>query len=355
MRLTAAGGRITMVPDAVVAVRAVRSLGERLELRRAITARRLRSLRRGTRPKRLGRSALAAHAVAAITPSLAAVGRLLQVVAIVSVAAFGSSPMTADLRALMVLAVPAYGLRWWAQLLLGRGHLRPLSLLRSELRTFGADLGALAPSSFAVHVSGLGPLVGVLFALLVAVATRVALTLAGVEHGLGLAVALALSLAAVLSGAAAGVLVESYTEVQRRAHRRVRLGMVRCRVEEHDGFLLDVSGGGVSVALPATDPSELTLGSVTVLAFRVPDTGGQWTGVSTIVHVVRVTPDGDGGVRLGLEFDDPTAAPLDAVADFLTARSTAPPWPARRPVGDLDGTTWTSWPDAVSGSSSPVE
>ena len=223
---------------------------------------------------------------------------------------------------MMALALPTYGLRWCAQLLLGRGLLGPLSLLRSELRTFGADLGALAPSSLAVHVSGLGPLVVALFALLAAVATRVALTWAGVEHGLGFAVAVALSLAAVLIGAAAGVLVESYTEVQRRDHRRVRLGMVTCRVEEQDGFLLDISGGGVSVALPVTDPSVLTVGSVTVLAFRVPDADGQWTGVSTIVHVVRVIPDGDGGVRLGLEFDDPTAAPLDAVADFLTARST---------------------------------
>jgi hypothetical protein len=53
--------------------------------------------------------------------------------------------------------------------------------------------------------------------------------------------------------------------------------------------------------------------------------------VSTIVHVVRVTPDGDGGVMLGLEFDDPTAAPLDAVADFLTTRST---FPSRRVVVD---------------------
>jgi hypothetical protein len=159
----------------------------------------------------------------------------------------------------------------------------------------------------------------------------VALTWAGVEDGLGFAVAVALSLAAVIIGAATGVLVESYTEVQRRAYRRVRLGMVRCRVEEHDGFLLDISGGGVSVALPVTDPSELTMGSVTVLAFRVPAPDGQWTGVSTIVHVVRVTPDGDGGVMLGLEFDDPTAAPLDAVADFLTTRST---FPSRRVVVD---------------------
>lgn len=221
-----------------------------------------------------------------------------------------------------MFAAPAYLLRWSAHLFLGRARLGLLSLFRGELLTLGADVGVLGSSSGRSRLPGLEILIGLLGALAASVGVRVLAIWCGWESELpGLTVAVAWALASIMIGMATGVIVDSHTTVQRRAHRRVRLGLVTCRVEEREGFLVDLSRGGVSVTLPATADEPLTPGSVTTLSFRVPSTGGRWRTVSSVVYVVRSSPDHEGGVRLGLKFDDLTDSPVDAVAEFLGSGS----------------------------------
>ena len=240
--------------------------------------------------------------------------------ALVLVLGVGRVPLAATFVDLCVFAAPAYLLRWSAHLLLGQGRLGPLSSFRGELLTLGADVGVLGSSSGRSRLPGLEILIGLLGALAASVGVRVLAIWWGWESELpGPTVAVALALASIMIGMATGVIVDSHTSVQRRAHRRVRLGLVTCRVEEREGFLVDLSRGGVSVALPASADEPLTPGSITTLSFRVPSTGGRWRTVTSVVHVVRSSPDHEGGVRLGLEFDDLTAGPLEAVAEFLVS------------------------------------
>lgn len=317
VRLLQAGERITAVPDVLVRGRSPRSLDERLRLRRDVAARRRRSLRAVERPIRVGPSTQLAHLAAGMGAVMGAWVRLLQAAALVLVLGFGQVPLVATFVGLLVIMAPTYILRWSAHLLLGQGRLGPLSLLRGELRTLGADLGVLGLSSSKWWLRRQIVLNGMLVALIVAAGTRVFAIWRSWESHLPGATAAALALAAVLIGVATGVAADCHTAVQRRAHRRVRLGLVTCRVEEHEGFLVDLSLGGVSVLLPTAGEAALTPASVTTLSFRVPATNGQWRAVSTVVRVVRSSVDDEGGVRLGLEFDDPTAGPLDTVEQFL--------------------------------------
>ena len=130
--------------------------------------------------------------------------------------------------------------------------------------------------------------------------------------------AVALALTAGLVGVAIEELLEQLVRRQRRDTDRVRLGLVTCRVEEHEGQLLDLSIGGVGVSLACPPIDAPAPGSVTTIAFRIPDADGAWRSVSALVHVAHRGADPEGGTRLGLAFDDPTDAPLDPVVEFLT-------------------------------------
>ena len=324
--LTEAGLRIGATAAAPVKVRTSPTIEERSTLRREVTSRRLRTLGSAVRPSRLGWRPAAAHATVAVVPVMAAGSRVLQATVLVLVLGLGQTPLAASAVGLIGFAVPAYGLRWLAHLLLGQGRLRPFDLLHDELRSIGPDLASLLPPTDHGRSPGRWVL-GALTAL-VAVSLVVGVVATWADFGdrpPGSIVAATIGLSAAFVGLAVGVIVDACSAVQRRRHRRVRLGMVTCRVEEHEGFLVDISTGGVSVALPGAGSKGPVPGAHTTLAFRVPTVTGRWRAVSSIVHVVRSAPDDEGGVRLGLEFDDPTAAPLDAVAEFLAADPARPP------------------------------
>ena len=321
--LTEAGGRIGATAVSAVRVQTEPWVAERALLSGEIRSRRLRTLPTVARPSRLGWGPALAHTTSTVVPLASAAVRVLQAVVLVLVLGLGRTPLTASSAGLLFLAVPAYGLRALAHHVIGRGRLRPLDLVRHELRTIGPTLSSVLPPPDRGRFTGRLVLELLTSVVVVALAVGVVTTWFDVgDRPSGSIVAVAMALAAVSVGLALAVIADARSTSQRRRYRRVRLRMVTCRVEEHEGFLVDISTGGVSVALPGAGNGGPQPGTHTTLAFRVPTSTGHWRAVSTLVYVVRSVPDEEGGLHLGLEFDDPGAAPLDAVAEFL---ATGPP------------------------------
>nr|NIR36075.1 PilZ domain-containing protein [Actinomycetota bacterium]NIV86515.1 hypothetical protein [Actinomycetota bacterium] len=213
----------------------------------------------------------------------------------------------------------AYALRWVAQRVLGRGRIATFSVLRNDLRSMATDLIPVRLSPRGAARLGV---VTVTASMAVLLGTVVISGLA-LWHGWDRDIpaettAVALALTAGLVGVAIEELLEQLVRRQRRDTDRVRLGLVTCRVEEHEGQLLDLSIGGVGVSLACPPIDAPAPGSVTTIAFRIPDADGAWRSVSALVHVAHRGADPEGGTRLGLAFDDPTDAPLDPVVEFLT-------------------------------------
>ncbi|MEQ8839348.1 MAG: PilZ domain-containing protein [Acidimicrobiales bacterium] len=311
------GLTITHLPLTLARVRGPQGLGESLVRRHDRTARALRTLRR-RHLSGVPRSLQIAHLLA-LLPLVAAVQRVLLVVTAVLVLALARVPMHAAALDLAVLAVPAYLLRWNAHILLGRGRLGLFSILRSDLRSLGVDLtpfGRIRPEA---SRAGLRAVVATVIALDGAVILASISMWRDWEGRLPIAVAsTALILTAGFLGVATEVLLDALARRQRRADHRVRLGLVTCRIEEIDGQLVDLSTGGAGIVVPELADDDLPVGAVTTVAFRIPDADGAWRNVSTLVRVAHRRPDPDGGVRIGLAFDEPTDAPLDPVVEFLT-------------------------------------
>lgn len=315
--LIASGLTVTHLPLTLARVRGPHGLGESLVRRHERTRRALRALsprilRRVDRPARV------AHLLALVAP-LAAVQRVILVAAAVCVLGFAQTPMRTSLVDLAVFAGTSYALRWNAHLLLGRGRLGPFSILRSELRSLGVDLYPFGRVRAEANRAGLTAVVTAVLVLDAAVVVA-ALSLWRDWNGrLAPSVAAtAFVVTGVFLAVATEVLLDAMARRQRRAGHRVRLGLVTCRVEEHDGQLVDLSIGGAGVVVPAPPEETLSVGDVTTVAFRIPDADGAWRSVSALVHVAHRKPEPEGGTRLGLSFDDPTAAPLDPVVEFLT-------------------------------------
>ncbi|MDW3218578.1 MAG: PilZ domain-containing protein [Acidimicrobiales bacterium] len=312
-----AGMTVTHLPLTLARVRGPHGLGESLVRRhqrarqaiRALTPGNLRGVDRKTRN---------AHLLALVSP-LAAIQRVLLVAAAVCVLGFAQVPMDAALFDVVLLAAPSYLLRWNSHLLIGRGRLGPFSILRSELRSLGVDLLPFGRVRAEANRNGLTAIVVAVVALDVAVVVAALSMWRDWPNRLpGSVAALAFVLTAGFLGVAMEVLLDALARRQRRAGHRVRLGLVTCRVEEHDGQLVDLSTGGAGVVVAAPIEETLEVGEVTTVSFRIPDADGAWKNVSALVHVAHRTPDPDGGTRLGLTFDDPTDAPLDPVVEFLT-------------------------------------
>lgn len=263
--------------------------------------------------------AATAHTAVAIGP-LSSFYRWLLVLAAVLVLGFAQVPIAAAPEAFIVAAAPAYLLRWNANLMIGRGHLRPGSLLRAELQHLGADANTVALAGPPRLLGGAGLLVATMGAL----ALAVALGAAGVWRDRidplpGEYIAIAMVLSAGLLGIGVAVLIDALLNRQRRRHRRTRLGQVTCRLGEFEGRLADVSSAGAGVELAGTADSiaaTLCPGGPTTLSFRIPDAVGAWRSVSTVVTVMYVGGD-TGSVRAGVAFDDPTSGALDPVIEFL--------------------------------------
>ena len=134
----------------------------------------------------------------------------------------------------------------------------------------------------------------------------------------GSSTAVALVLTAGFLGVAMEVLLDALMRRQRRQNHRVRLGLVTCRLEQLDGRLADLSTGGAGVLIEAPIGEVPEPGTVTTVAFRIPDASGAWRNVSALVHIAHVAAEGADATRVGLSFDDPTDAPLDPVVEFLT-------------------------------------
>lgn len=312
-----AGMTVTHLPLTLARVRGPHGLGESLVRRhqrarralRALTPANLRGVDRVTR---------SAHLLA-LTAPLAALQRVLLVAAGVCVLGFAQVPMDAALLDVIVLAVPSYLLRWNSHLLIGRGRLGPFSILRSELRSLGVDLAPFGRVRAETNRAGLSAIVVAVVALdLAVVVTALSMWRDWADRLPGSVAAVALVLTAGFLGVAMEVLLDAVARRQRRAGHRVRLGLVTCRLEEHDGQLVDLSTGGAGVVVAAPIEETLDVGEVTTVSFRIPDADGAWKNVSALVHVAHRTADVDGGTRLGLTFDDPTDAPLDPVVEFLT-------------------------------------
>ncbi len=316
VRILAAGFRITHLPITLARVRGPRTLGESLARRQTRLAPQIRtalspSIRQLRRPERV------AHQLCLVAP-LSAVQRILLVATAMLTMGFAQIPLTASAAELAGFAIPAYGLRWVAHLLLGRGRLGPFSILRSDLRSVGVDISLFGESRDRRRGS-LG-----LLALLVAVIDVVVIVTAiSVWRDWGdrlpaEVAAVALAIAGGFLGVAMEVLLDAAARRQRRQHHRVRLGLVTCRLQELDGQLVDLSTGGAGVVLPCGLETAPEPETVTTMAFRIPDADGAWRSVTTLVHVAHRAVEGDNETRVGLTFDDPTDAPLDPVVEFLT-------------------------------------
>jgi hypothetical protein len=310
-----AGFHVTCVPITLARVRGPRNLGESLG-RRHTTLRTQVAAALSAPVRSLPRSERWSHRIALIGP-LAAVQRILLTAAAVLVLGFAQQPLDASAIDLLVIAVPTYLLRWSVHLLLGRGRLGPLSILRSELRTLGVDL-----SLFRTRHNQRGNLRLLVTVELVLVAA-VGITAMSVWQDWGdrlsaETAAVALVITAGFIGAGMEVLLDAVTRRQRRLNYRVRLGLVTCLFQEMEGVLVDLSTGGAGIALPCVPEAVPEAGTVTTVAFRIPDAGGSWRNVSTLVQVAYVAPGLSGKTKVGLAFDDPTVAPLDPVVEFLT-------------------------------------
>lgn len=308
------GMTVTHLPLTLARVRGPHGLGESLVRRHGRTARALRALRPGDL-RGIPASTRAAH-LDALVPTVAAVQRVLLVIAAALTLVVAQVPIRASAAPLAVLAVPSYLLRWSAHRRIGRGRLGALSILRSDLRSLGVDLVPFGRFSRRAAVSAL---VVVILVLDVALVVGAVGLWRDWPNRLPVAVAVvAFTLTIGFVGVATEVLVDAVARHQRRAHHRVRLGLVTCRIGEVDGQLVDLSTSGVGIVVPATGDGELALDEVTTVAFRIPDADGAWRNVSALVRIAHRRPDPAGGVRLGLAFDDPTDAPLDPVIEFLT-------------------------------------
>jgi hypothetical protein len=311
------GMTVTHLPVTLARVRGPHGLGDSLvrRHRRASTA--LRALR----PRDLRgipRGARLAH-LEALLPIVGAVQRTLLIGTAVLVLALAQVPLQASAPELLVLAVPNYLLRWGAHRQLGRGRLGVLSILRSDLRSLGVDLMPFGRIRRRPNRAGLGVLVTVVATLSVSVGIAGLSMWREWDGHLAVEVAaVALVLTIGFLGVAMEVLVNALAHRQRRANCRVRLGLVTCRVEEIDGQLVDLSTGGAGIVVAETPEGALQPDDVTTVAFRIPDADGAWRSVSTIVRIAHRSTEPDGGIRLGLAFDDPTDAPLDPVVEFLT-------------------------------------
>ena len=310
------GYRVTIIPRTLARVRGPQTLGESLA-GRDHHGRPLAAAARG-RLTGLPRSAAVAHRLGAL-PFLSAVQRVLLVVAAVVAMVFGRLPMNAHAVDLAVIAIPAYVLKWNAQLLLGRGRLGPFSVMRSELRSIGVDIHIAARGTEPVRHHRLSLLAALVGALDVAVfVAAFAVWRDWGDRLPGSSTAVALVLTAGFLGVAMEVLLDALMRRQRRQNHRVRLGMVTCRLEQLDGRLADLSTGGAGVLIDAPIDEVPEPGTVTTVAFRIPDASGAWRNVSALVHIAHVAAEGADATRVGLSFDDPTDAPLDPVVEFLT-------------------------------------
>ena len=120
------------------------------------------------------------------------------------------------------------------------------------------------------------------------------------------------------------------TLVHARQRRVIRRAIrVECQVVRERDFRL-IASQGIDVSstgmLVATDEAVLT-GEPLIIAFRLPRTARWFDAQGSIARVVHGRRPGDGGRRLGLEFDE-----LDAEAKWLLARAlrdVPPPVPKR--------------------------
>ncbi|MEO0494409.1 MAG: PilZ domain-containing protein [Actinomycetota bacterium] len=310
------GYRVTLVGRTLARVRGSQSLGESL----AAHARRRAPVRAAARTRLAGLPPAArfAHRVALIGP-LAAIQRLSLVGVAIAALGFGVDPVPGPLVTLAGLAALAYGSRWGAQLLLGRGRLRPFSLMRNELRTLGVDLAFGLADPVAAKRRRLIVLGGVVAAL----NASVLITSWSVwqdQPGRLATGTVAISLAVTVGfvAVATEVLLDAALRRQRRRHHRMRLGLVTCTVEGRDGQLRDLSTGGAGVIVAARPDQLPERGTVTDVSFRIPDAAGAWRDVTALAHVSHVVEEQPGECRLGLRFDDPSEASLDPVVEFLT-------------------------------------
>ncbi|MEM7140014.1 MAG: PilZ domain-containing protein [Actinomycetota bacterium] len=313
----AAGMTVTQVPLTLARVRGPHGLGESLVRRHRRTQGALRAVRPSL-SRSIDLSSRVAHLLA-LTPIVAAIQRVLLVAAAVCVLGLAQQPMDAALIDVLALAAPSYLLRWNAHILIGRGRLGPFSILRSDLRSLGVDLMPFGRVKPEANRAGLSAVVLAVVALDVAVVvTALSMWRDWVDRLPVATAAVGLLVTAVFLAVAMEVLLDAMARRQRRANHRVRLGLVTCRVEEHDGQLVDLSTGGAGVVVAVSPDETPGVGEVTTVSFRIPDADGAWRNVSALVHIAHRRPDPDGGTRLGLTFDDPTDAPLDPVVEFLT-------------------------------------
>ena len=307
------GGCVTVVPATLARVRGSSSLAESLAVR---YERQRQLLRVALHPLRgLSRSSRFAHRLALITP-LSAVQRVLLVSAATISMVFAQVPIRAAGFDLLVIAVPSYLLRWNAHLLLGRGRLGPFSILRSELRSLSVDLALVGDAQRANRLTAL--VVSVLALDVAVVVTAVSVWR---DWGDRLPASTAASALVITSGflaIAMEVLLDAIARRQRRTQHRVKLGIVTCQFNEFDAQLVDLSIGGAGIVVAAPLGQVPAPGYVTTLSFRIPDATGAWRKVSALVRVAHRVAESSDETRVGLTFDDPADAPLDAVVEFLT-------------------------------------
>ena len=314
--LLKAGHRVSYVPLTLARVRGPRTLAESLARRRA----RLGPLARVAFSRDLGglgRTERVAHRLAGL-PLLSAFHRLASVATLVVVMGFAQQPLVAPGGHLLVIAGPAYLLRWAVLLLLGRGRLGLFSVLRSDLRSIEVDLTLFAKGpdrrrSSLVLLLGMG----IALSLVVSV-TAFSVWRDWSDRLPAEDAAVALLIAGAFLGAAIEVLLDAAVRYQRRAHHRVRLGLVTCRLGEFEGQVIDLSTGGAGVVLACPTDQAPEPGTFTTIAFRIPDADGAWRNVSTLVHISHRAAESPTETRLGLAFDDSTDEPLDQVVEFLT-------------------------------------
>ena len=318
-RMTRAGWEIVALPLTLARVRGPRSLGESLARHGEFSRDSISALTGSDGPHGLGGEVAGVALASALLP-LASVHRLLQIAAAVLVLGFAQIPLTAAWIDLALIAVPAYMLRWSAQLLLGRGRLGPLSVLRHELRSLGVDLRALLPGVPRGSSHGHLRLLALsTIALDAAVAVAAISIWRDWPSGLPTSVAVvALVTTGAFLGVAMEVMLDALARRQKRAHARIRLGLVTCQLAGQWGQLVDLSTGGAGVVLDVAYDDAPPAGSSTSISFRIPDDRDVWRDVSTTARVVYSALDEHGGVRLGVAFDDPTDLSLDAVVEFLT-------------------------------------
>ena len=272
----------------------------------------------------LSRPAKIAHVLGAV-PFVGAVQRVLLVAAAVMVLGWSRLPFDASGAALVALAVPAYGLRWVTHLVLGRGLLGRLSLLRADLRTLGVDLTPF------VHWTPVGARrmgAGALVALVVALDTAVVVSAVAVWREWsgrlpGEIAAGALLLTAVFVGVAVEVVLDAIVHRQRRRNRRVRLGLVNLPARRARGAVDRPVGPEVSASPCGVHPP-----THRGRERRQPCSSGSPTPTARGARGCRPRCESSAARRpsripgpehsSGSSSTTPRAAPLDPVIEFLT-------------------------------------